>query len=295
MFGLKHILDTLNITILNTEHYQVGQEWNYQHVNNPYSRLYYVTEGKGSISHHNRTFDLVPGGLYLIPCFTTVDMTCSDHFRHYYVHFTSRTQTGLDIFSILNTIYDTKAKAHGIDRSLFDRLLANNPNRELSEYDATKPIYRQVLERAEKLDQDKSAANILETNALMRLLLSPFLMNQDHPQTANTLHGLSRFRDVFEYIHDHLDSPITLEELAGLVNLNPTYFSNLFAKLMGIPPIQYINRRRIEKAQQLLLSSDDPLYHIATQVGFTDVYYFSRLFKQYVGLAPSYYHKRRQL
>ena len=295
MFGLKHTLDTLEITILNTEYYRVGQEWNYQHVNNPYSRLYFVTEGYGKVSHHNQTFDLRPGGLYLIPCFTTVDMTCPNQFRHYYIHFTGRIQTGLDIFSILNTTYETRARDHGIDHTLLDRLQAQNPNRELSEYDATKPIYRQVLERAEKLDQSKSAAQILETNAIMRLLLSPFLMDQDHPQTANTLHGLSRFKEVFEYIHNHLDAPITLEALAELVNLNPTYFSNLFARLMGMPPIQYINRRRIEKAQQLLLSSDEPLYHIATQVGFTDVYYFSRLFKQYVGLAPSYYQKRRQL
>ena len=295
MFGLKHTLDTLEITILNTEYYRVGQEWRYQHVNNPYSRLYFVTEGYGKVSHHNQTFDLKPGGLYLIPCFTTVDMTCPDQFRHYYIHFTSRIQTGLDIFSILNTTYETRARDYGIDHTLLKRLLAQNPNRELSEYDATKPIYRQVLERAEKLDQSKSAAQILETNAIMRLLLSPFLMDQDHPQTANTLHGLSRFKEVFEYIHNHLDAPISLEALAELVNLNPTYFSNLFARLMGMPPIQYINRRRIEKAQQLLLSSDEPLYRIATQVGFTDVYYFSRLFKQYVGLAPSFYQKRRQL
>jgi AraC-like DNA-binding protein len=295
MFGLKHTLDTLEITILNTEYYRVGQEWNYQHVNNPYSRLYFVTEGYGKVSHHNQTFDLRPGGLYLIPCFTTVDMTCPNQFRHYYIHFTIRIQTGLDIFSILNTTYETCARDHGIDHTLLDRLLAQNPNRELSEYDATKPVYRQVLERVEKLDQRKSASQIVETNALMRLLLSPFLMDQDHPQTANTLHGLSRFREVFEYIHNHLDAPIALEALAELVNLNPTYFSNLFARLMGMPPIQYINRRRIEKAQQLLLSSDEPLYRIAMQVGFKDVYYFSRLFKQYVGLAPSYYQKRRQL
>ncbi|MCP4450272.1 MAG: helix-turn-helix domain-containing protein [Planctomycetes bacterium] len=295
MFGLKHTLDTLEITILNTEYYRVGQEWNYQHVNNPYSRLYFVTEGYGKVTHHNQTFDLRPGGLYLIPCFTTVDMTCPNQFRHYYIHFTSRIQTGLDIFSILNTTYETRARDHGIDHTLLHRLVGQNPNRELSEYDATKPIYRQVLERVEKLDQRKSAAQIVETNAIMRLLLSPFLMDQDHPQTANTLHGLSRFKDVFEYIHNHLDAPITLEAMAELVNLNPTYFSNLFARLMGMPPIQYINRRRIEKAQQLLLSSNEPLYRIATQVGFKDVYYFSRLFKQYVGLAPSFYQKRRQL
>jgi AraC-like DNA-binding protein len=295
MFGLKHTLDTLEITILNTEYYRVGQEWNYQHVNNPYSRIYFVTEGYGRITHHNQSFDLRPGWLYLIPCFTTVDMACPDQFRHYYIHFTSRIQTGLDIFSILNTSYQKEARAHGIDSSLFTRLLALNPNRELSDYDATKPIFRQVLERTEKQDEMKTPANILETNAIIRLLLSVFLSDQNHPQTANTLHGLSRFREVFDYISNHLDTPIALEELAELVDLNPTYFSNLFAKLMGMPPIQYINRRRIEKAQQLLLSSDDPLYDIAMQVGFTDVYYFSRLFKKLVGLAPSYYQKRRQL
>jgi len=295
MFGLKHILDTLDITILNTEYYTVGPEWNYQHVSNPYSRIYFVTEGYGRITHHNQSFELKPGWLYLIPCFTTVDMTCPDQFRHYYIHFTSRIQTGLDIFSILNTSYETKASDHGIKESLFNRLLTLNPNRELSEYDATKPIYRTVLERSDKLDENKTPANIMETNAIMRLLLCAFFSNQDHPQTANTLHGLSRFKDVFDYIHDNLDTPITLEELAELVDLNPTYFSNLFAKLMGMPPIQYINRRRIEKAQQLLLSSDDPLQAIAAQVGFMDVYYFSRLFKKIVGLAPSFYQKRRQL
>lgn len=289
------MLDTLDITILNTEYYRVGREWNYQHVNNPYSRIYFVTEGYGSITHHNESFELKPGWLYLIPCFSTVDMHCPEQFSHYYIHFTSRIQTGLDLFSILNTAYQSRASDHGIDASLFDRLLRLNPNRELSDYDATKPIYRQVLERSTRLDEDKTPATILETNALMRLLLCVFLSNQDHPQTANTLHGLSRFRAVFDYIHDHLDAPITLEELAELVNLNPTYFSNLFARLMGMPPVQYINRRRIEKAQQLLLSSDDPLYEVAAQVGFTDVYYFSRLFKKIVGLAPSYYQKRRQL
>ena len=295
MFGLKHTLDTLEITVLNTEYYRVGREWNYQHVNNPYSRIYFVTEGYGQITHHNRSFDLKPGGLYLIPCFTTVDMMCPNQFRHYYIHFTSRIQTGLDIFSILNASYQKKASDHGIDEVLFSRLLTLNPNRELSDYDATKPIFRQVLERTDRQDEMKTPANILETNAIIRLLLSVFLSEQDHPRTANTLHGLNRFSTVFEYIHDHLDAPISLDELAGLVNLNPTYFSNLFARLMGIPPIQYINRRRIEKAQQLLLSSDDPLYDIAAQVGFTDVYYFSRLFKKVVGLAPSYYQKRRQL
>ena len=135
----------------------------------------------------------------------------------------------------------------------------------------------------------------MHTNALMRLLLCAFLKDQDHPRTVNTLHGLDRFREVIEYIRENLHTQITIDQLADLVDLNPTYFSNLFARLMGTPPIQYVNRRRIEKAQQLLLSGHEPLHDIAARVGLTDVYYFSRLFKKIVGIAPSLYRRQRLL
>lgn len=295
MQGLKTIIDNLDITILNIELYKVGTEWNYQNVNNPYSRIYYITEGYGRIRHHNREYELLADRIYLIPCYTTVSMTCPDRLMHYYVHFTSRLQTGLDILSIFKCNYEAGASENGITRALFERLLALNPHKELIEYDANKPIYKQVLDRAVRLDQDKSPGAIFETNAIIRLLLAVFFSDYDHPQFFNTLHGLKRFEGVFEHIHENLDAPITIGQLAEIAGLNATYFSNLFSKLIGLAPIQYINKKRVEEAQKLLLSTDETLYQIAGQVGFADEYYFSRLFKKTVGISPDHYRKQNVL
>lgn len=295
MQGLKPIIDNLDITILNIELYAVGTEWNYQNVNNPYSRIYYITEGYGKIRHHNREYELFPDHLYLIPCYATVSMSCPDRLTHYYVHFTSRLQTGLDILSIFKCNYQAPATENGINQSLFERLLALNTNKELIEYDANKPIYKQVLDRAVHLDQDKSPGNIFETNAIIRLLLSVFFRDYDHPQLSNALHGLRRFEGVLDYIRENLDAPVTIRQLAEIANLNPTYFSNLFSKLIGLSPIQYINKKRVEEAQKRLLSTDDTLYQIARHIGFADEYYFSRLFKKTVGISPDHYRKQNVL
>lgn len=295
MIGLKKIIDYLDITVLNIELYEVGKEWNYHNVSNPYSRIYYITEGYGTVRHHNQKYELLPGNIYLIPCYTTVDMYCPNRFIHYYIHFTSRLETGMDIFSIFACNYQADMDGTLISNAVFERLLELNTNKKLVEYNANKPIYKQVLDRAVLLDKNKSPSNIFETNAIMRLLLSIFFRNYSHNQVINTLHGLRRFENVLQYIQDNIDTHITIPHLAKISNLNPTYFSNLFSKLIGIAPLQYINKRRIEKAQELLLSTDEKLYRIALQVGFSDEYYFSRLFKKIVGISPDNYRTQEQI
>ena len=291
MIGLKTIIDNLNITLLNVELFTVGKEWNYRNVNNPYSRIYYITEGKGTIEHHGRKYELLPNNIYLIPCFTTVNMFCSGKFTHYYLHFTTRLHMGLDILSIFQCEYQYALTNEIINRSTFDRLIEVNPNRALNEYDANKPIYRQVLDRAILLDKNKTVSNLLETSAIIKLLLSFFFRNYSDPKALSTFEGLKRFDNVLNYVYENLDTPIAVPQLAKIANLDPTYFSNLFSKLIGTSPLQYINKRRIEKAQELLICTDDTLYEIAVQVGFSDEYYFSRLFKKTVGISPSHYRK----
>lgn len=295
MLGLKNILDNLEITVLNTELYAVGKEWNYRNVNNPYSRIYYITEGYGILEHHHRKYELLRDHIYLIPCYTTVNMYCPEHFKHYYIHFTARLQTGIDILSIFKCNYQAPAAENSITSQLFDRLLQLNPNRELVEYNANRPIYKQVLDRAVSLDQQASVSGLLETNAMIRRILAVFFRDYSHPQMNDTVEGLKRFEDVLEYIRENLDTPITIQKLAEIADLNPTYFSNIFSKLMRISPIQFINKRRIEEAQKLLLVTDETLYQIAQKIGFTDEYYFSRIFKKIVGISPNQYRKQNAM
>ncbi len=295
MKPFKKLLDGLEIDVLNVEYCRVGTEWNYRNVNNPYSRIYLVTDGSAMLEHHGRTFDLRPGRLYLIPCFTRVNMFCPDMLLHYYVHFTARIQTGLDILSLFACHYEADTQQHGIGCELFDRLLVLNPDRELFDYDACKSIYSTVLERAHQLDQTKTPASLLETNALLRLLLAVFFSDFEHPQTSNTLQGLVRFTPVLEYVRENLSRAMTVSELADVAGLNPTYFCNLFSRHMGVSPIQYVNKRRIEEAQKRLLGTHETLYQVAQSVGFSDEYYFSRVFKKIVGIAPDHYRKKHIL
>jgi two-component system response regulator YesN len=63
----------------------------------------------------------------------------------------------------------------------------------------------------------------------------------------------------------------------------------MFSRLMGIRPTDYLNKKRIEKSQMLLLCSGKKLKEIALDVGFADPNYFSRVFKKYTGLSPQEY------
>ncbi|MCG8527838.1 MAG: hypothetical protein MI748_15760, partial [Opitutales bacterium] len=95
----------MDITILNIELYTAGKEWNYKNVSNPYSRIYYITDGFATIQHNQSIYELSPGNIYLIPCYSTINMFCPEQFTHYYVHFTSRLQKGMDILSFFQCYY----------------------------------------------------------------------------------------------------------------------------------------------------------------------------------------------
>jgi AraC family transcriptional regulator len=101
--------------------------------------------------------------------------------------------------------------------------------------------------------------------------------------------GLPRhkLRVALEFIEEHLDSEIALEDLAGNVHLSPYHFARLFRASTGLPPHQYVIARRVERAKQMLRSREDlSLAQVAARVGFWDQGHFTRHFKRLVGVTP---------
>ena len=92
-----------------------------------------------------------------------------------------------------------------------------------------------------------------------------------------------------QYIEDHYEHPITLEEIAEHVQLSSNYFSNLFKKATDTTFVDYLTNKRIERAKELLLDLNYTVYQIATKVGYGDARYFSRVFKATVGQTPTQY------
>jgi AraC-like DNA-binding protein len=103
----------------------------------------------------------------------------------------------------------------------------------------------------------------------------------------------AKLRAVLEYIEQHLDGSPTLEQMAAVARLSPTYFASQFKHTTGLPPYRYVIGRRIARAKQVLRSGRDlSLAQIALQAGFSDQSQFSRHFKRFIGVTPGEF--RRQ-
>jgi AraC-like DNA-binding protein len=218
-------------------------------------------------------------------------MYCSKTFDVYFVHFNSRVAGGLELFNLLDCRYQAQASQREYD--MFQRIVELNPNAGLRDYDAHKPPEQIVKPHREIVIDGGDLARHIETDGLVRLLLVPFVQSARN-LTAGRLVGLPRIAPVIRWIEKHLDQPITLQTLAARVHLNPTYFSDLFAGIMGIRPIAYINRRRMERAQALLLTTHRSIKEIAAELGFGNTAYFCRLFKQHCGQSPRPYREHHE-
>lgn len=103
----------------------------------------------------------------------------------------------------------------------------------------------------------------------------------------------SRIGHIFHYINDHLSEKITLKRLADEVFLSPSHFSLLFRNNVNMAPMEFVRQVRIQKARNLLLTTDIPLKEIAEMIGFEDQSQLSRAFRQMVHVSPSEYRKNR--
>ena len=100
--------------------------------------------------------------------------------------------------------------------------------------------------------------------------------------SANTV----QVRKVIEL---HLFSNLKLDQLAKLCNLSLSSFKREFRKEFNDSPTNYINNKRLEKAQTLLTITNLSISEVAYETGFQDSLYFTRLFKNKIGIPPTLY------
>ncbi|NLL76082.1 MAG: AraC family transcriptional regulator [Clostridiales bacterium] len=96
------------------------------------------------------------------------------------------------------------------------------------------------------------------------------------------------------YIKKHPQEKITLEKMAALCNISPSYFSKLFAKENMGNLSDYVNNIRIDRAKELLLNSDWNIRTIAEHVGYDDSGYFIKLFKKFTNKTPLEYRNDKE-
>lgn len=108
-------------------------------------------------------------------------------------------------------------------------------------------------------------------------------------QIPRTFSTNQHIEEIVTFIQTHFVENITLQTLTDRFYLNPNYICSLFQNHLGVTFTSYLNAWRLEKACELITSSNVLLSDIAECVGFNDYSYFSRLFKRNYGVSPAKY------
>lgn len=114
---------------------------------------------------------------------------------------------------------------------------------------------------------------------LMQNELEPYLPTEKQKKLAPAV----------EYVSQHYNEALTNDLLAKEAGMSTVYFRKLFTEMMGVPPIVYAHRLRIEKAKEILRSDYGTLSDVAQSLGYSSLYDFSRDFKKHTGVSPSRY------
>ena len=128
----------------------------------------------------------------------------------------------------------------------------------------------------------------LAMNALEEILLRCALANPKHAIARID----PRIRRALDYISTHFATPLTVAEIAHKCGLSLSRFAHLFRTETGQPPQRYLEHQRLHRARQLLEFTQEPIRHIAEQVGFENPFYFTLRFKRHNGMSPRQWRNR---
>lgn len=278
-------MEQSHFILLNIGHSVHQGDWNWQGISSPFTRIYYVDGGRAKIHFQNRTQELNKGFLYLIPPFVMHSYECSSYFSHYYIHLYENELKRENLSDEFD--YPTEVRVNLLDLELVKRLLAINPDRGLRQFDPKTYDNRTTLMRNIAEELHESACEQMETKGFLLQLYSRFLQFAVPKKTLQD----ERIERAVHYICKHIDENLSVTSLAEQSNISNDHFIRLFKKELGLTPMRYINQRKIERAQLMLVVENFPIKDIAYKLSFENISYFNRVFKQYSGLTPMEYYK----
>lgn len=282
--------DTFPLRMLNIEQCLVDNKWDYKDVCSPFFRMFYIINGEGYICHGENKIVLAQDKLVLIPNYTNCNYYCSNSLEMIYIMFINQLNYEKRIYNFNDHVFEVEGKE--MDKLLFKRLLELNPNMGLIDYDPKKYDNLNYLDKCKQYEKEKSLQDMLEGQGILLQLFSRFTPPKKEQINFDDSSGLKIFH-IIQFIDQNLDKSLSVKLLAKEACLSPDYFSRLFFRITKSRPIEFIQRKRIEKAQLLLATTNDSLENISDQTGLNNASYLTRLFKRFTGKSPGKYRNSR--
>jgi len=228
--------------------------------------LIYCLEGRGSVKIKNQEYEIKPGNFFIIPCGVPHKYAADQRlpWTIYWAHFKgTNTNKLINDFLVKNESYCGYVEYNESRMRLFEEMYSN-------------------------LEMGYSNDNLCYANMCLPHFLSSFIY-KDNYNLSPRKQSKNQINQSINYMKQHIDEMLSLQEMAASVNLSASHFSFLFKKSTGFPPIEYLNHLKVQEACQYLLFTDLRIKEIANKLGIEDPYYFSRMFTKVIGVSPGTY------
>ncbi len=222
------------------------------------------TEGTGTVLTDGESFPVSAGDVVIINTNCIHDIIATPHLRFYCLI--------IDRSFCLANYTDTNCihfSSKICDEKLFD-----------------------LVERfAQVFRDDDSAYRILQLRSLLLSILTTLCQKYSASSESpyKDSRTLASIKSVIGYINAESHRPLTLDALAQIAGMSPSYLSRTFHRITGYTVIAYINHTRFEKAKSLLANGEMTVESIALACGFANVSYFIRTFAAMTGMRPGEY------
>ena len=230
-----------------------------------YPQIFYTTKGAGLLKVDGQSFRIEPGMGYFLPASYPheYEPTCEVWDNHWLI-----------------------PGGYGAERMLlelgFDRPLVYS-------LDSTARLERIFRDMHEALQTDSLYGNFRASGYLY-----DFLLEYDRARKASPGSSTPNLAVVkcANYLEEHYREQVTMKDLCALTGVSPQHLCRLFRSALNTRPMEYVAKRRIQAAKELLLSTGDPVERIAESVGFGSSVYFCKLFRRYEGMTPTQFRQK---
>jgi AraC-like DNA-binding protein len=229
--------------------------------------LIYCLQGKGHYILGDKRYEVVANQFLLIPAtdeYIRYWADVEDPWTIYWVHFNGTDMDGFNEFLNLNV----------------NKGPVNIPFNEKAI-----EIWHNMYQT---LEMGYSIENLCSANFSLYNFVATFLFPERHIAVAKN-ESTDIITLTVMHMRENLDKRLTVDDMAKKHSLSSSYFSILFRKATGMPPIDYFIHLKMQKACQLLYSDEVKIKGVAMGLGYDDPYYFSRIFKKFMGVSPEQY------
>ena len=208
---------------------------------------------------------------------------------------------GAELCRLRSIVFHPRLVGGGVDSILWQKYLEpllSDQSRPCVYFSNTAEWEREALRAIQEAWQicvsEESGFEFEMRERLSRLI---FLLFQHCPAaekkpSEKALRDGQRIKSMLQYIQEHYGEELTLGKIARSAAVSENECLRCFRNMTGSTPIRYVKQVRIQKAAELLLSTDRKISDIGMECGFQEMSYFARVFREYKGDTPKEYRKR---